>query len=293
MNEKILVEYSFVRIEPSLQIGVVEKVNLERSRLEGIYFAGKFAPLEEGDIVLEVGSVLVESPFNNIVQLSNSLFSRGTVMGKNVYILGQFSEMNNLHYVDMQNGVLMGYNPAKTQSENQLKASVYYLKQIGSLYEQPVFTYMSDMVISSDNIKWVSKEIEHKDTYVVQKFNSASLYSKGQKVFYADEEHGRVSSAVVDSYDFYNGTVTIQLIVENELVYFPFTVDVKQIFKGYEKAKQYLQERIKFYKKEFLKNDTWVSLMFNGWAEESDYSVPKVQSIAMKKVITFKTGKRV
>jgi len=68
------------------------------------------------------------------------------------YLFGHTSNSENLTYIPIHESVLMGYEKASKSAFG----SVYYFSKCGEIKGVPVFTYSSDMVIGSKQIKWVN-----------------------------------------------------------------------------------------------------------------------------------------
>lgn len=72
-----------------------------------------------------------------------------------VFFLGSVSEFERLSFARLTDTVMMGFN-AKEDSLFETYANVYYFKKVGEVKGLPIYSYMHDMVISDNQIKWVT-----------------------------------------------------------------------------------------------------------------------------------------
>lgn len=292
MPNKNFLKVLFVKVNDRPEIGVVNETDETYSE---IWIDGESFQLEDTDELRHVGSGFFEEPLNSLYHISKSLHKKQTIDMATFYIAGAFSEIDNLSYVEMGNKVLMGYLPNKKTPTYKAFASVYYLKCIGKIGNQSVYTYMSDMVISDSHIKWVGSGIEVENEQTIQHFQND--YKQGQTVYYANEQTLKIQKSIVQGFDTVKGHVIIQTLKgkangEEELEYFPFTTFMENVHDMPYQAKRFLKKKIAEHKQYFLEEDRWLSILFNRWGN-SDYPIAKAERVAMKKVITFKTGERV
>lgn len=74
---------------------------------------------------------------------------------KEIFILGNITEIDSLAYIPMNETTLMGY-VSKDKSLHQSYGSIYFFQKVGEVMNSPIYMYMHDMVVKEDEVKWVT-----------------------------------------------------------------------------------------------------------------------------------------
>lgn len=285
MLEEKSIRFTFVRVNDNPEIGLVDNDDEE---YRAIWFNGHGYRLNETDELRRLGSGILEGEGEKLSTASRFIQEHRTVSQNSVYILNEKAALNYLSFVELNKHVLMGYMPVSPTVAKEGTARVHYFKNNGKIGKKNVYVRMSEMYVDNTGIIWEGGKVEQEEERVVQYFQPK--VQKNQLLYYSNELTMKVDRVRVHDFDMTNGTIILYTIVNDEPVYFPFETRLAKVHKERWEAKKYLKDLVSEYKAKFLENDLWISHLYNAWGY-SDYDVPKVQRVAMKKVITHKTGK--
>lgn len=126
--------------------------------------------IEKGMDLKVCGVIHADAPYHKSASLvAESLHTQKTVdTNETFYIMGKFSEIDDLQYVQLNDKVMIGTRKSGEGQMNARYASVYFLKNLGSIRDYPVFYYASDMVVHDNQIKWVAGDFTNREDHPTQ-----------------------------------------------------------------------------------------------------------------------------
>lgn len=285
ITEKNL-KVSFVEINGIPGLGIVE---VDDREYQNIWVGGSSFSLKEGDKLRVVGSGIVEGEEAKLSEISLHTQKYETVAENVVYIMAEYENMDALSFVELNDNLLMGYMAADKMRASRSKAVVYYFKASGLINSVKFYTSMSHMIMGSTGIIWEGKKIMSGPNRSIQHFMPE--IQKNKHLYYSNEHTMQIEDVVVYGVNPMNGKISVYTIVNGERTFFPFETDLVNLHEEPNQAKKALKDTVNKYKADFLNDDLWIEMLYQAWGN-SDNGVSKVQKVAMKKVITFKTGKR-
>lgn len=285
MLEEKSIRFTFVRLNDNPEIGLVDNND---ENFKAIWFNGHAYPLGKEDELYRIGSGILQGEQEKLSIASRFIQEYRTVSQTDIYIMNEKTDLSYLSFVELNKHVLMGYMPVSPTVAKEGTARVHYFKNNGKIGKKNVYVRMSEMYVDNTGIVWEGATVEQEEERVVQYFQPK--VQKNQLLYYSNELTMKVDRVRVHDFDMTNGTVILYTIVDDKPVYFPFETRLAKVHKERWEAKKYLKDLVAEYKAKFLKDDLWISHLYDSWGH-SDYDIPKVQRVAMKKVITQKTGK--